>query len=127
MGEVYRARDTRLDREVALKVLPESFARDSDRLRLEQEARAVAALSYPNILAIHDIGEQNGTPFLSELLEGTSLLRRAGEWPAVFAQSCGVRSANCARIGGRPQQEHHPPRSEARKHLHHERRTGEDS
>src|SRR5664279_1274133 len=75
MGEVYRARDTRLGREVALKILPESFARDQDRLhRFEQEARAVAALNHPNILAIHDVGQHNGTPFLvSELLEGESL------------------------------------------------------
>jgi hypothetical protein len=75
MGEVYRARDSRLGRDVALKILPESFARDADRLRrFEQEARAVAALNHPNILAIHDIGEQNGTPFLvSELLDGNSL------------------------------------------------------
>jgi hypothetical protein len=75
MGEVYRAKDSRLGRSVAIKVLPESFARDSDRLlRFEQEARAVAALNHPNILAIHDIGEQNGSPYLvSELLEGNSL------------------------------------------------------
>src|SRR6202453_5440841 len=72
MGEVYRAKDTRLGRDVAIKVLPEAFARDADRLRrFEQEARAVAALNHPNILAIHDIGEYNGAPFLvSELLEG---------------------------------------------------------
>ena len=78
MGEVYRARDTRLGRDVALKILPESFARDSDRLRrFEQEARAVAALNHPNILALFDIGQHNGSPFLvSELLEGESL--RAG-------------------------------------------------
>src|SRR5712691_9395818 len=75
MGEVYRARDTRLARDVALKILPESFAREGDRLhRFEQEARAVAALNHPNILAVFDIGQQNGTPFLvSELLEGESL------------------------------------------------------
>src|SRR6202790_1377940 len=75
MGEVYRAKDTRLGRDVALKILPESFAREPDRLRrFEQEARAVAALNHPNILAIHDIGQHNGTPFLvSELLEGESL------------------------------------------------------
>jgi len=75
MGEVYRARDTRLGRDVALKILPESFAREPDRLRrFEQEARAVAALNHPNILAIHDIGQQSGSPFLvSELLEGATL------------------------------------------------------
>src|ERR1700683_2787653 len=75
MGEVYRARDSRLGREVALKVLPESFSRDADRLRrFEQEARSVAALNHPNILAIHDIGEEGGSPFIvSELLEGSSL------------------------------------------------------
>ena len=75
MGEVYRAKYTRLGRDVALKILPESFSRDADRLRrFEQEARAVAALNHPNILAIHDIGQDNGSPFLvSELLEGESL------------------------------------------------------
>jgi Tol biopolymer transport system component len=75
MGEVYRARDTRLGRDVALKILPESFAGEGDRLRrFEQEARAVAALNHPNILAIHDIGEQGASPFIvSELLEGESL------------------------------------------------------
>ncbi|MEA2817931.1 MAG: hypothetical protein QOI93_5825, partial [Rhodospirillaceae bacterium] len=75
MGEVYRARDTRLGRDVALKILPESLARDNDRLhRFEQEARAVAALNHPNILAVFDIGQHNGSPFLvSELLEGETL------------------------------------------------------
>ncbi|MGO8984878.1 MAG: protein kinase domain-containing protein [Terriglobales bacterium] len=75
MGEVYRAKDTRLGRDVALKILPESFACEPDRLRrFEQEARAVAALDHPNILAIHDIGQHNSSPFLvSELLEGESL------------------------------------------------------
>ncbi len=75
MGEVYRARDTRLGRDVALKILPESFARHGDRLhRFEQEARAVAALNHPNILAIFDTGQNNGSPYLvSELLEGETL------------------------------------------------------
>jgi eukaryotic-like serine/threonine-protein kinase len=75
MGEVYRARDTRLGRDVAIKILPQSFARDPDRLRrFEQEAQTVAALNHPNIVAIFDVGEANGTPFLvSELLEGESL------------------------------------------------------
>src|SRR5438552_14446396 len=74
MGEVYRARDTRLDRSVAIKVLATSLANDPERLRrFEQEARAVAALNHPNILAIHDIGTQDGTSYLvSEFLEGTT-------------------------------------------------------
>jgi eukaryotic-like serine/threonine-protein kinase len=77
MGEVYLARDTRLGREVAVKILPESFARDPDRLhRFEQETRAVAALNHPNILAIYDVGQHESVPFLvSELLEGESLRR----------------------------------------------------
>jgi serine/threonine protein kinase len=98
MGEVFRAKDSRLGRDVAIKVLPETFAKDSERLRrFEQEARAVAALNHPNILAIHDIGEYNGSPFLvSELLEGHSLraemnngalpTRRAVEYAAQIAQ-----------------------------------------
>lgn len=75
MGEVYRASDSRLGRDVALKVLPKTFAADADRLhRFELEARAVAALNHPNILAVFDVGQQEGAPFLiSELLEGESL------------------------------------------------------
>jgi eukaryotic-like serine/threonine-protein kinase len=75
MGEVYRARDSRLGRDVAIKVLPPSFAADSERLRrFEQEARAVAALNHPNILAIFDIGQHGETHYqVSELLEGETL------------------------------------------------------
>jgi serine/threonine protein kinase len=78
MGEVYRARDTRLGRDVAIKVLPEALAKDADRLRrFEQETRTIAALSHPNILGIHDIGSYDGAPFLvSELLEGQTLRER---------------------------------------------------
>jgi serine/threonine protein kinase len=64
MGEVYRARDERLDRDVAIKVLPESVSADPDRLaRFGREAKAVAALSHPNILAIHDFGNQDGVSY----------------------------------------------------------------
>src|SRR6201987_2134277 len=75
MGEGYRARDTRLRRDVAIKVLPEALANDADRLRrFEQEARTIAALNHPNILGIHDIGAHDGAQFLvSEFLEGQTL------------------------------------------------------
>ena len=75
MGEVYRARDTRLGRDVAIKVLPNALTKDADRLRrFELEARTIAALNHPNILGIHDIGTHDGAPFLvSELLEGKTL------------------------------------------------------
>jgi serine/threonine protein kinase/Tol biopolymer transport system component len=81
MGEVYRARDTRLNREVAIKVLPESLSQDPDRLRrFEQEARTVAALNHPNILAVYDFGSQNGIHYMvSELLEGQPLRQRLEE------------------------------------------------
>src|ERR1700679_2755964 len=80
MGEVYRARDTRLNREVAIKVLPAAFAHDAERLRrFQQEAQAVAALNHPNILAIHDFGEHEGSPYIvTEFLEGETLRSRLG-------------------------------------------------
>jgi serine/threonine protein kinase/Tfp pilus assembly protein PilF len=75
MGEVYRARDPGLGREVAIKVLPGDFASDPDRLRrFEQEARAAGALNHPNVLAVHDVGTSEGRPFMvAELLEGQDL------------------------------------------------------
>jgi serine/threonine protein kinase len=78
MGEVYRARDTRLGREVAIKVLPEGFHADEDRLRrFEQEARATSTLNHPNILVVYDVGMHEGRPFLvTELLEGETLRAR---------------------------------------------------
>jgi Tol biopolymer transport system component len=80
MGEVYRARDPRLGREVAIKVLPAYLCRDPDRLRrFEQEARAAGALNHPNILAVYDVGTHDGAPYLvTELLEGTTLRDRLG-------------------------------------------------
>jgi serine/threonine protein kinase len=75
MGEVYRAQDDRLDREVAIKVLLPGYALDVDRLRrFDQEARAAAALNHPNILAVYDIGTYDGAPYIvSELLQGRTL------------------------------------------------------
>ena len=78
MGEVYRARDTRLNRDVAIKILPACFSADPERLqRFAQESRAAAALNHPNILSIYDIGEDRGAPYVvSELLEGETLRDR---------------------------------------------------
>jgi len=75
MGEVYRARDPRLGREVAIKLIPDTFAKDANRLhRFEQEARAAGQLNHPNILTVYDVGTHEGAPYVvSELLEGESL------------------------------------------------------
>ncbi|MGA7969920.1 MAG: protein kinase [Terriglobales bacterium] len=97
MGEVYRARDARLNRTVAIKVLPKSFSADADRLqRFTLEARAAAALNHPNILSIFDIGEEQGAPYIvSELLEGTTLreLVRNGPLPVRKAIDCALQTA----------------------------------
>src|SRR6185295_16089795 len=75
MGEVYRAKDPRLGRDVAIKVLPASFSQDADRLRrFEQEAKAAGVLNHPNITAVYDIGSHEGAPYVvQELLEGETL------------------------------------------------------
>jgi len=97
MGEVYRARDARLGRDVAIKVLPASFSSDPDRLRrFEQEAHASGALNHPNILAIYDIGTHEGSPFLvTELLEGETLREclQSGPLPLRKALNVGVKVA----------------------------------
>ena len=98
MGEVYRARDTRLERIVAIKVLPEALANDADRLqRFEQEARSLSTLSHPNLLAIYDVGTQNGLHYLvSEFLEGQTLRDRmaAGSIPQRKASEYALQIAN---------------------------------
>lgn len=83
MGEVYRATDTRLKRDVALKVLPQTFASDADRLaRFEREAQVLASLNHPHIASIHGIEESNGTKALvMELVEGPTLAHRIAEGP----------------------------------------------
>ena len=83
MGEVYRARDARLNRDVAIKILPASFSSDRDRLqRFAQEARAAAALNHPNILSIFDIGDDHGAPYVvSELLDGETFRDRLRDGP----------------------------------------------
>jgi serine/threonine protein kinase len=88
MGEVYRARDTRLHREVAIKVLPQAFQTDGARERFQREARAASALNHPNICAVYDVGESAGHPYLvMELLEGETLRER------IASRSLGIDAA----------------------------------
>jgi len=98
MGEVYRARDTRLQRDVALKVIRAEMARDPDRIsRFEQEARAAGALSHPNVCAIYDIGTRDGAPYVvMELLEGENLrqILQSGPLPARKALDYVTQMAN---------------------------------
>ena len=92
MGVVYRARDTRLDREVAIKVLPREFAADAERVkRFEREAKATAALSHPNIIDVHDVGTHEGVPYLvEELLEGESLKDRLVRGAVPVSEAVGI-------------------------------------
>jgi eukaryotic-like serine/threonine-protein kinase len=98
MGEVYRARDTTLGREVAIKVLPALLSQGADRLRrFQQEARAAAALNHPNILAVFQLGTHDGNPYLvSELLEGGTLREQLmrGRMPLRKAIDCGIQVAH---------------------------------
>ncbi len=108
MGEVYRARDTRLGRDVAVKVLPESLARDPDSLaRFEREARAVGALSHPNIVSIHDVGSEGSVSYVvMELLEGETLrarLQSAAAPPSIVGTGTPPPgSIQAGRTGGLP-------------------------
>jgi serine/threonine protein kinase len=95
MGEVWRARDTRLDRTVAVKVLPAQFAGDAQfRLRFEREAKAISSLTHPNICTLHDVGHEDGVDFLvMEFLEGATLAERIerGPLPVDQALSIGIQ------------------------------------
>jgi serine/threonine protein kinase len=102
MGEVYRARDARLERDVALKILPNDLCADGDRrARFERESRATAQLNHPNIMAVFDVGTHGGTPYIvSELLAGETLrerlrngplpARKAVEYAALVARALGA-------------------------------------
>src|SRR6478609_8662083 len=98
MGEVYRARDSRLKRDVAIKVLPATFSSDADRLRrFEQEAQTAGGLNHPNITAVHDFGEHDGAPYIvTELLEGETLRARmsGGALPVRKATDYAIQVAN---------------------------------
>ena len=101
MGEVYRARDERLGRDVAVKVLPARLTGDADaRARFEKEARAVAALSHPGIVTLFDVGESGGVTFaVSELLEGATLRERLREGGMPVAQAVDVGAQVAEALG----------------------------
>src|SRR5687767_267776 len=106
MGEVYRATDTRLRRDVAIKILPQSFVADASRLaRFEQEARATAALRHPNVLTIHDFGT-DGLPYLvTELLDGETLAEALADGPVSLRRATGwslqiLRAMSAAHLAG---------------------------
>ena len=124
MGEVYRARDTRLDRSVAIKVLPAHLSVSSDaKHRLEREARAISSLNHPNICTLHDVGHQDGIDYLvMEFLEGETLADRLMKGPTAARASAEVRNRNLRRPGEGSPQRYGAPRPEARQHHAHQDR-----
>src|SRR5499427_7911394 len=100
MGEVYRARDLRLKREVAIKILPEEFARDADRVsRFQREAEVLSSLNHPNIAAIHDLAEANGSRYLVlELVEGDTLADRIGRGPVPVEEALEIAKQMCEAL-----------------------------
>src|SRR5262249_29318754 len=100
MGEVYRARDTKLKREVAIKVIPEEFSRDADRVgRFQREAEVLASLNHPNIGAIYDLAEASGTRFLVlELIEGETLADRIQRGPIPIEGALNIAQSICEAL-----------------------------
>src|SRR5215468_132560 len=97
MGEVYRARDTKLKRDVAIKILPNAFSRDTDRVsRFQREAEVLASLNYPNIAAIYDLQETDGFRFLVlELVEGQTLADRIARGPISVEEALEIARYIC--------------------------------
>src|SRR5882672_8739102 len=100
MGEVYRARDTRLKRDVAIKILPDEFARDADRVsRFQREAEVLASLSHPHIAAIHDLQESGGLRYLVlELVEGETLADRIRRGPIPLEEALEIGRRICEAL-----------------------------
>src|SRR5215469_5207551 len=100
MGEVYRARDTKLKREVAIKILPEEFSHDADRVsRFQREAEALASLNHPNIAGIYDLAEASGTRFLVlELVEGETLADRIDRGPIPVEEAMRIALQICEAL-----------------------------
>ena len=129
MGEVYRAQDDRLGREVAIKVLLPGYALDVDRLRrFDQEARAAAALNHPNILAVYDIGTYDGAPYIvSELLQGRTLRAALDHGALVTRKAVDHAIAIANGLAAAHEKRHRPSRHQARERLRHRRRPRQDS
>src|SRR2546429_6908659 len=100
MGAVYRARDTKLKREVAIKILPDEFSRDPDRVsRFQREAEVLASLNHPNIAAIYDLQEANGSRFLVlELVEGETLAERIQRGPIPIDEVLNIATRICEAL-----------------------------
>ena len=116
MGEVYRATDTNLKRQVALKVLPAALAGDAERLaRFQREAEVLAALNHPHIAAIYGL-EKSGevTALVMELVEGEDLAQRMARGAVPLDDALADRQADRRGAGGRSRTRHHPPRLETR-------------
>src|SRR3989441_3921440 len=97
MGAVYRARDTKLKREVAIKILPDEFSRDPDRVsRFQREAEVLASLNHPNIAAIYDLQEAHGSRYLVlELVEGETLAERVARGPIPVDEALNIAKNIC--------------------------------
>ncbi len=126
---MYRAKDPRLGREVAIKVLPASFSQDADRLRrFEQEAKAAGVLNHPNITAVYDVGQHDGAPYVvQELLEGETLRAELASGPLLRAAGRRVRYADRERPRRRAREGNRASGPQARKRLRHERRAASRS
>src|SRR5438132_9499529 len=100
MGEVYRARDTKLKRDVAIKIMPDAFSRDPDRVaRFQREAEVLASLNHPNIAAIHSLEEAEGLRFLVlEFVEGETLAERIGRGPIPVEEALDIARSICEAL-----------------------------
>ena len=129
MGEVYRARDTKLHRDVALKILPEEFAADPERrARFEREARTLASLNHPHIAQIYGV-EDSGTThaLVMELVEGPTLADRIAQGAIPLDEALSIASADRVGARGRPRSGRRPPRPQAGQRQGSSRRGGESA